>query len=63
MNRDDHQQHQHAKAQAKGKAGKVEERLEEKTLHGHTGAMHRDTRHMITIAGTEAMAAGMTITA
>ncbi|WP_170312527.1 copper-translocating P-type ATPase [Botryobacter ruber] len=41
----EHHHHHNAKEQAERKAGKVEERLEEKTLHGHTATMHQDTRH------------------
>ncbi|MCC9169010.1 copper-translocating P-type ATPase [Pontibacter harenae] len=35
----------HAKEEAAKKAGRTEERLEEKTLHGHGEAMQSDTRH------------------
>ncbi|MFD1184817.1 copper-translocating P-type ATPase [Pontibacter rugosus] len=35
----EHSHHQGAKSQAKSKAGKVEEQLEEKTLHAHSEAM------------------------
>ncbi len=44
--KEDHGHHQHnAKEEAAKKAGRREERLEEKTLHGHGEAMHGDTRH------------------
>jgi len=39
------QHHRHTKKTANQQADKITERLEEKALHGHTGALHGDTRH------------------
>lgn len=43
----DHGHHKHHpyKEQAEKRVGKIEEHLEEKTLHGHSEAMHSDTRN------------------
>ncbi|WP_299820201.1 copper-translocating P-type ATPase [uncultured Pontibacter sp.] len=46
MNKDHrHHEHHSHKEQSVNKTEKTEERLQEKTLHGHSDAMHSDTRH------------------
>ncbi|AKD05028.1 copper-translocating P-type ATPase [Pontibacter korlensis] len=45
MNHDHHLHNHSSKKENQAKAGRVEERMEEKALHGHSHAMHGDTRH------------------